>query len=483
MIGSIRKILWNNYGYLLTKENIDGLSNFYQNNILKENYNFSSFDKKVLTQSSSTGRKRRTVYFFEKASVEYILCEYLKSRLDNEFHIKYSDRNKIIKILFNTLPVLSNLNDYVLVRFDFKSFFDSVSTNFAFNKYIKCSSMNRNDKDIFEKYCSCFKFCFAGLQVSNVMTEIACMDFDKVFRSKLSDFGVVYYERYVDDALIVLNKYINESESVLLLNNTVSAVFEDCKVSINMNKFIYISRRNFSGKHDFDFLGYLFHLEKINTEERKYKYSYGITESKRKKYTSKIHQTFLDYKKDKDMELLRHKIKLLSVRVVYSMIRGEDYCFWITRGIINNYNELRYHLEDIDSETDSFLKNVYYNEMEKLKITIPYFMQKEYSDTENSIYNLYSNLKRYRSIVFDNNVGIKRKDLFRQIHKINPSYKGKKRYYQIVNDYLEFLKMKRHRGSPPMPGCNVQLACNPALITCVDSPKYEAGSTNLNHTY
>jgi hypothetical protein len=107
-------------------------------------------------------------------------------------------------------------------------------------------------------------------------------------------------------------------------------------------------------------------------------------------------------------------------------------------------------------------------------------MEKDYSDNKDSIYNLYSNLKRYRSIVFDNKVGMKRKDLFRQIHRINPSYNGQKRYYQIVDDYLVLLKIKRHRGQAPMPRCNVQPNCNPAPITCVDSPMKGLESTEAS---
>jgi hypothetical protein len=346
-----------------------------------------------------------------------------------------------------------------------------------FEKYIKNSLLKRQDKDIFSKFCNAFQYCFAGLQTSNAMTEIACEEFDVVFKARLNEYGVIYFERYVDDMLIILNKYISESDFYTILEKTISLVFENSKVTVNKRKSFYISRRNLINKSKFDFLGYLFMLEKLqNANDTSIIFTYGITEAKLKKYTSRIRQTLIDFKKNKDIELLRLRIKLFSVRIVYSIVKHDD-CVWITRGLINNYSELRFYLDNLENETRKFLKGIYFKLMRELNIKIPYFMKPAQGQREASIYNLYSNLERYRSIVFDERIGTRRQDLFHEIQKIKPSYRGKKKYYQLVDDYLILLKIKRPRGHAPRPLCNVQPDCNPAPITCVVNPEYRNDTT------
>jgi hypothetical protein len=232
---------------------------------------------------------------------------------------------------------------------------------------------------------------------------------------------------------------------------------------LSLNKFIYIAKRSISKHCEFDFLGYLLH---IYMDDSNLKFTFGITDAKRSKYISKIKQTLIEYKKNNNIELLRHRIKLFSARIVYSVIRDNDYCFWVTKGVVNNYNELRFHLDSLDPETEKFLRDAYYDTMKSSNMIPPYFMHRH--NGEHSIYNLYSNMTRNRSIIFDEKIGIKLNDLIKTMQKVNPSYfAGKKEYYQITNDYLEFLGIKRHRGYAPMPGCNVQPDWNPALITCV----------------
>lgn len=477
MLGTIRKILWDIYGPLTPREEIAIMAEKYVKNIQDGNYSFMNRKIDILTQKSSAGKKRRMVYSFNNNSTEYILCNYLKYRLDSVFNIRYTDRKKIIKVLFNTLPVLNDLNDFVLIRFDFKSFFDSVPTLLIFEKYIKNSLLKRQDKDIFSKFCNTFHYCFAGLQTSNAMTEIVCEEFDVIFKAKLNEYGVIYFERYVDDMLIILNKYISENDFYVMLEKTIALVFENSKISVNKRKSIYISRRNFISQSKIDFLGYLFVLEKShNKNDTGIIFTYGIAEAKRKKYTSRIRQTLIDFKKDKNIELLRLKIKLFSVRIVYSIVKHDD-CVWITRGLINNYSELRFYLDNLERETKKFLKDIYFKLMCELNIKILYFMKSAQGQREASIYNLYSNLKRYRSIVFDERIGTRRQDLFHEIKKIEPSYRGKKRYYQLVNDYMILLKIKRPRGHAPRPLCNVQHDCNPAPITCVVNPEYRVDTT------
>lgn len=139
--GVIRKI-----DYTLTEDEIDDWCEECRYAIQTETYDFSSFSREVYSQSG----KKRVIYSFPKLSVENMLSHYLKQQLDRAFHIKYASRRKIINLLFNTLVATKNMNDFVIVRADFKSFFDSVKSEYVYEKYILPSIIKREDKQLLE---------------------------------------------------------------------------------------------------------------------------------------------------------------------------------------------------------------------------------------------------------------------------------------------------------------------------------------------
>lgn len=56
---------------------------------------------------------------------------------------------------------------------------------------------------------------------------------------------MIYYERYIDDCVLVLNEHMEESETKDLLNAVLLEVFHDtslkclqCKTEFNWKKFI-----------------------------------------------------------------------------------------------------------------------------------------------------------------------------------------------------------------------------------------------------
>ena len=64
-----------------------------------------------------------------------VICHYLKKCLDKVFKIEYASRSKIINLLFNTIPALKNMNDFVIIRADFKEplIFKGVNRKLALN--------------------------------------------------------------------------------------------------------------------------------------------------------------------------------------------------------------------------------------------------------------------------------------------------------------------------------------------------------------
>lgn len=434
--GVIRKI-----DYTLTEDEIDDWCEECRYAIQTETYDFSSFSREVYSQSG----KKRVIYSFPKLSVENMLSHYLKQQLDRAFHIKYASRRKIINLLFNTLVATKNMNDFVIVRADFKSFFDSVKSEYVYEKYILPSIIKREDKQLLEKYVENFKYCYAGLCLSNGMTEIVCKDFDIVLKARLSEYGVFFYERYVDDMLIMFNNYISENRIKNIIRETIIEVFGSCPVRLSSSpgKFSYISRRNLVSSQNFNFLGYEFFILKTVNGRRDeiIDFEYGIAEKKRTKYSNMIEHAFINYKLTGNDEVFRQQLKIFSSRVVIArQILGSNFD-WLTKGVIANYNELQNVCHYLNVDTKTFLSDLFYQLLRKYDIKRPYFLPKRTSNEE-SIYNLYSNMKRNRSLLFEESIGVPKEVVLEWIHKIDPFYSAYgKDYYRIVVEYLEMIKI------------------------------------------
>ncbi len=430
--------------FSLTDAQVDMKSTMLLADIYNRRFDFSLYKREVFTQQG----KKRVVFSYSKLSCEDILCQYLKKQMDSVFHVKYASRRRIMNILFNILPVVKDMNDFVIVRADFKSFFDSVLVKHVYDNYIQNSVLKRYDKELLELYTNEFKYCYAGLCLSNGMTEIVCRDFDERIKAKLSQHGIFFYERYVDDILLIMNKYISKDKFLKLIDSTIHEVFGDSpvKLATSPGKFSYIAKRNMIANPSevISFLGYEFELNfKINNRGRdEITFKYGITEKKRRKYSGIIERAIIQYSKDKNEELLRQRIKIYSSRVVIGRTIGGHTFDWLTKGIVANYNELQYHIDALIPTTEKFLKDLYTDLMNKHNLKImPYFL-KQASNRE-SIYNMFSTMKRNRSIVFQYNIGVSRSTLIKWLKKLEPSYSGSgDSYYSILVKYLETIKIE-----------------------------------------
>lgn len=425
--------------FSISEEEVEITVNRVLSDVNSGNYDFNNYIREIFTQQG----KKRVIFRYHEKSTEMVLCLYLKRKIDKVFNVNYASRNRMMNIVFNLLPATKDMNDFVIIRADFKSFFDSVLTKHVYEAYIKTSVLERRDKEIMEEYIEAFKCCYAGLALSNVMTEIVSSDFDERLKARLSKYGIVIYERYVDDMLVVTNKYISQEMFWEVINETIKEVFGKSPVKINMSpsKFSYIPRREITDvKKMFNFLGYEFQIKRVGND---IEYSYGIAEKKRRRYSGIFERAFIEYKRTGDLELLRQRIKLFASRVVIAKKISSKNYDWLTKGIIANYNELQYHMNRLIPSTEEFLKTQFVKLTTQYFSMLPYFMKE--SMRGESIYNLYSNMKRNRSIVFEKNIGVSEKTLLKWINQIKPDYnKGNKDYYRIVMDYIEMLKVEQH---------------------------------------
>ncbi|MCO8186327.1 hypothetical protein NKE62_05290 [Akkermansia sp. Marseille-P9185] len=409
------------------------------------NFNFSNYKSIIIKQF---GKKRKVKQYFAW-STELFLSIYLKRCLDREFKIKYPNRNNHMHILFGTISSLRDMKDYAIVRFDFEDFFNSISSKYIYEKYIVSSHLERYQKDLFFDFISKCPYCYAGINTSNVMAEIICRQFDKLISNSFYKNGLIFYKRYVDDGILIFNRYIEREECISIIEKSLKYSFHtslnyDCKTKLNKDedKLIYISKRmldkNSDKIHRFHYLGYQFGLNVNQKNKSITRIEYGITDVKIEKYTRRIENIIDDFLKNKNMELLRHRIRAFSCRTVY---RRKKYSsmIWKVKGFTSNYNELRNHLLHLDSNSEHFLKNAIKDAFDRKKVKCPYFLL---DISHKNPYCLYNNLCSNRALLFEENrrIGINIETLEKMCHQINIAKSNKSTYNSLLREYL--IKMR-----------------------------------------
>ena len=413
-----------------------------------KHYDFSTYK----TLSINKSERKREVKQYDEWSVEQFLCIYLKRLLDKNFKVKYQNRNKQIHLLFDCISGVQSMSDFTIVRFDFENFFNSISSNYVFQKYIKNSTLEREQIDLFNDFVSGCPFCYAGINTSNAFSEIISREFDHEINKIFFDCGLILYKRYVDDGILIFNQFISQDSCNEKLNECINIVFKNLgyeaqgkcytKLNTSSDKASYISKRNLKEipcqESKFNYLGYSFVL-KVNQKD-KTQIGYGITESKRNKYLRKIEDIGNRYLVHNNLELLRHEIKAFSSRVVYRR-KKYTYKVWKVKGFISNYNELRYHLNSLDDGTKAFLETAIENKFREIGIYDKcYFLKRK---GEKSIYNLYNNLRKNKTLLFEENerVGINFETLKKLCSQVGINNFDDKNYNSLVREYLIAIKI------------------------------------------
>lgn len=428
------------------KEELEDIIASVKTAVANIEYNFAKSESIVLSQDK---KKRFVKQFKDLYSVENILCQCIKQMLDRALKVKYPNRNKSVRALFDVLTAVKQMSDFTIVRFDFKDYFNSVSAVYVFEKFIKPKLSDRFEIDIIGEFSKKTRFAYAGFCSSNVIAEIIAKHFDEYLKLAFIDKGIIFYERYIDDAVIIFNEHVEKSNCLDKLHETLESIFRDksfdvlpkCKTKFNSNKFKYISRRNIGvNTVSFDYLGYEFWLNVKNTEIQ---IKYGITKEKRDKYNKRLSKLIMCYtdihhKDYNNLELLRHRISVFSTRTVYRNKKFKS-DVWKAKGFIRNYGELRYLLDTglIEDETTIFLKTMIEEGFNSISLPLPYFMK---GSKDTAGYNLFENMKINKTLLLVKHIGYDYYSLVKlcaQIGKKNTDKDGKKRGYgTLVRDYL-----------------------------------------------
>jgi len=165
-------------------------------------YDFSRSESIVLVQTS--GKKRFVKQFTDHYSAESILCQCIKQILDRTFRVKYPNRNKSVRALFDAFKSAKQMADFTIIKYDFKNYFNSVSATYVYERYIREKLSDRFEADLINRFARETKYAFAGLSTSNVVAEIIAQRFDAEIRLAFASKGILFFERYIDDSGSVL---------------------------------------------------------------------------------------------------------------------------------------------------------------------------------------------------------------------------------------------------------------------------------------
>lgn len=393
---------------------------FMQNIFLKNKFDFGS--PNIIHKKIKKDGKIRKIYSVNNTCNENIAIGYLKKKLDNEFLIQYANRNSIMRELFSLIHDIDNLTTYTIVRFDIKDFFDSVKTKFIWDNYINNSELDMECKRVIKNYIDKNENCYAGIALSNAFIELGGQQFDRCVRSNLKQYGLIFYSRYVDDGLLIFNRYLEEDEIIRRVEKYARKSFGD-------NIYLHETKRNYVIKKmnncSFDYLGYLFKRENG-------KFKYGITKEKRDKYEKILENIVDDYINNRNIELLRQRLIYFVSRVVFYNKYKSCYQLgsWDVTGISSNYYLLKEDIirNNIECETSKFLKNIVYKTLQsKTRGEKLYFINENTSKN----YNIWNSIEKSKSIVFHSKIGWSKAHLCKQIRKIG--YKGELRKKRIKN--------------------------------------------------
>lgn len=314
-----------------------------------------------LKVTTSNGKPAYQTHLLE----DRLILDRCGENIKNCFKLKFTSRNKIVKII---KEILKDGTPYTIYRLDISSFFESIDHS-QLHKKLEKSSVSHHTKKLIRSFLESFKSTFGsgiprGVSLSPILSEIYMIDFDKA----LSSFDeIFFYERFVDDILIITNSYENPEQFIHKIGD---ALPDGLKLNKRKQETLKIPRRqagstppNNSNSWSFEFLGYQIKITDYdvnslpganNQAKRKNndrKVSIDISKSKIKKFKSKISKAFYSYSKNKDFDLLYDRLFFLaSNRDLINKNNKRK----IPTGIYYNYPEIT-STESL-SKIDSFLK-------------------------------------------------------------------------------------------------------------------------------
>lgn len=341
--------------------------------------------------------------------------------------IKFPNRSNIMSELMNVIPYLTKYNSFTIYKFDIKKFFYEVNPMKILKFVDEKFHLKSHEREFIKKYLKSNKSLYPGVGLHNSLIEMLGDEFDKLVREYFKA-ECIFFSRYVDDGIIILDEKIEEKEISKILKGILKSTLGN-KLEFNIGKTNYFN--NESTKIDFEYLGYNFST-KQNGE-----FEYGIAKTKIDKYETKIRVILQEYLLTKDVNKLDFSLELLFKRVVYYGNKSNDVKNrWQVRGLSDSYKELKRFIDPtnvkgkINKLTYNFFTSSIKKEFFRMRMPIPTIINNK---IENKKYlaNFYKN----RTVLLHPSLGWSHKYLSEYL-KHNLSIKNKKMSYEELAGIL-----------------------------------------------
>lgn len=228
-------------------------------------------------------------------------------------NIKHFNKNKVRGrdyIISNFANILRDGTSYLIFRLDIKGFYESFSKEFILGliseKWEKFG-LSPQTKDLLEKYL--FEYYSIGgrglprgMQLSAMLSELGMVKFDESVKSM---DGVYFYDRYVDDIVVVTK---NSLDKGVFVNNIAKVLPEGLILNDKKQCVVEVNK----GVVHVSYLGYKFIIGKPKSSGVFRKVVVEIADEKVKKYKRRIVRAILDYERSRDFILLVDRVRYLA---------------------------------------------------------------------------------------------------------------------------------------------------------------------------
>ncbi|EHK9123902.1 RNA-directed DNA polymerase [Vibrio parahaemolyticus] len=285
--------------------------------VSQEEFSFKYIGRKVIN--------KKDVYFTENTN-EYFAIKKLNHTLRRIYQIKQSNRNEVLK---QFIDIVNDGSDYQIIRADIKDFFGEIRRKNLIEKIKKDSLLGSlmikklNSLDNFLTSNKC-KGLPRGLSISSTLSELYLRSFDNRIKSHPS---VYFYARYVDDIIVVCLNKVENVEAVLKKS------LDEIGLGVNEKYQVLPSIRM---EAEFDYLGVKFKFGNSKTQLL-------LSSNKVKTIKSRIICSILDYKKNKNEQLLIDRIKFLTSNYkIYTKTESNNLRagIYYNNQFINKYEQL-----------------------------------------------------------------------------------------------------------------------------------------------
>lgn len=407
--------------YLLRQFEIDDISKAKQTEIfnrIQKQYqdrkiNFSS--KIKFRSVVSLGKKRRIVVLQDVYSLEYLLLKYFTTQISE---IRQNGLQQMQAPTLKLLEFLDNLQmacEFTIVRFDFKNYYNNLSAEYIYKKFIGNYKLGANERFFLERFVEQVPYCFAGLTTSNFFAEIIDSALSQSLQTAFSKVAPSVCFHYGDDFNLIIYKTLCKDEALSIINRCIRELFHSPDIFVKHknkeaihtsgNKFSFLTSQKMP--ISFNFLGYEYRLFE---KDGKIDYCYGIVEQTKTKFMDNFVTQLKNHKND--MRALKTLTLLHCIKVVYPKYTINNQKKYISTRFNEQVKCLRFRPNKLNKNTIDFLKNAIVDCFAKAGICGVCFLK------ENSKYNLYHNIMKNNCLFFDEQQGVSYKKLVKMVSNI-----------------------------------------------------------------